>query len=405
MAGVLFAHSNFPGQFAPLAEELIRRRVPVAAVTNTVGRVVPGVLQAQWSQPRQPTPAIYPPAARSEREFLGAEGAFAAAMKLKASGFEPDYVVAHPRYGSPLFLREVYPEARYIVHAEYYYQPHGGDADFDTEFRTPTQESYLNARAMNGPLALAYAEADVLVAPTQFQRSLLPPAFRDRAIVVHEGVDTDLAKPDPAARLHLDNGLALDRSRPVVTFVSRRFEPLRGAHIFLRALPRLFEAVPEAQVVAIGSDDPNVYGVRMEDGRTWRGFLLDQLAGKLDFGRLHFTGVLPHDRMLGAMAISAAHVYYTYPFVLSWSVLEAMACECLIVGSDTPPVAEAVTDGKNGILLDFFDVEALSDQLIAACRNPGGYDDLRREARRTVVERFDRRRCLAAWLGLVGQAP
>jgi glycosyltransferase involved in cell wall biosynthesis len=403
MAGVLFAHSNFPGQFAPLAEELVRRRAPVAAVTNTVGRPVPGVLLAQWSQARQSTPEIHPLALRAERDFLGAEGAFIAACRLKESGFDPDYVVAHPRFGSPLFLREVYPRARHIVHAEFYYHSKGGDGDFDPEFFKPGPESHLKTRALNAPLALAYAEADILVTPTQYQKSLLPTAFRDRAIVIHEGVDAGLAKPDPEARLRLASGLVLDRTRPVVTYVTRRFEPLRGAHIFLRALPRLFEAVPDVQVVAIGSDDPNVYGLRMDAGRTWRGFFLDQLAGQLDLGRLHFTGVLPYNQMLSAMAISTAHVYYTYPFVLSWSVLEAMACECLVIGSNTPPVAEAITSGKNGILLDFFDVEALSDQLIAACRNPDGYGELRREARRTVLERFDREQCLAAWLGLVGQ--
>jgi glycosyltransferase involved in cell wall biosynthesis len=202
----------------------------------------------------------------------------------------------------------------------------------------------------------------------------------------------------------LPDGRVLDRSRPVITYVSRRFEPLRGFHVFLRALPRLLQAVPEAEVVMIGSDDPNGYGLKAPPGETWKAFFLKQMEGRLDLGRVHFSGLVPHAAMLAAMQVSAAHVYYTYPFVLSWSVLEAMACGCLVIGSDTAPVRDVISHGESGLLLDFFDVEALSQAMIEACRQPERFAALRRGARQTVLDRFDRRtRCLPQWLALVDE--
>jgi glycosyltransferase involved in cell wall biosynthesis len=258
--------------------------------------------------------------------------------------------------------------------------------------------------ARNATLALAYADADRIVCPTTFQAELLPPAFRARTTVIHEGVDTGRIRPAAAAAFPLGDGRSLDRSAPVVTFINRRFEPLRGFHIFMRALPRVLAEVPEAEVLLIGSDDPGVYGPSAPKGTTWKQQLLRELDGRLDLSRLHFTGRVPHEQMLAALAVSSAHVFYTYPFALSWSLFEAMASGSLVVASDTAPVRDVVRNGMNGILCPFFDVEALSAALIAACREPERFRPLRAAARETIVARFDRdRHCLPAWLALIDQ--
>jgi glycosyltransferase involved in cell wall biosynthesis len=405
MKGVLFVHNHFPAQFRFVAEAVAKRGLPVAAVSGEGGAILEGVSLARWAQHRAPTPGIYPPALRSERDFLCGRAAAIAAGELKTRGFDPAVVVAHPGLGSSLFLKDVFPEARHIVHAEYYHRARGGDGDFDPEFGAAAFDDRIKYQAMNAPLALSYATADALVCPTPFQRDLLPPVFRERARVIHEGVDAEAARPDAEARFVLADGRVLDASRPVITYVSRRFEPLRGFHIFLRALPRLLEAVPEAEVLVIGSDDINGYGLKPPPGLTWKAFFLKQMEGRLDLSRVHFTGLAPHAAMIAAMQISAAHVYYTYPFVLSWSVLEAMACGALVIGSDTAPLRDAVVHGENGLLLDFFDVEALSEAMIEACRHPGRFAALRQAARRTVVEQFDRgTRCLPQWLALLDEA-
>ena len=245
-------------------------------------------------------------------------------------------------------------------------------------------------------------QAQAIVAPTRFQQSLLPETFRLRSEVIHEGVDTTTVKRHPAPRLTLASGKTIAPGTPVVTFINRRFEPLRGFHIFARALPALLEAVPDVEVVVIGADEPGGYGTPAGKGETWGRKLFAEVEGRLDRSRVHFVGRVPHATMLATLSLSSAHVYFTYPFVMSWSLLDAMAAECLVIGSDTAPVRDAITHGQNGLLVDFFDVEGLSRQLIAACREPEKYLPLRAAARATVVERFDRASvCLPAWLKLI----
>jgi glycosyltransferase involved in cell wall biosynthesis len=296
----------------------------------------------------------------------------------------------------------MFPKARQIAYAEYYYRLKGGDVGFDPEFPDTPRDLPETLHAKNAGMTLAFSEADAIVAPTPFQFSLLPPVFQARTHIIHEGIDTGAIRPRPDTQVRLGDGLVLSRERPVVTFINRRFEPLRGCHIFMRALPRFMEAVPDAQVVLIGADEPGGYGRAAGQGQNWGQMFLGEIADRIDRSRLHFTGRVPHETMLAALAVSSAHVYYTYPFVLSWSALEAMASGCLVIGSDTPPVRDAITDGESGILLDFFDVEALSDALIAACRDNGRFDHLRDGARRVVLDRFDRKTiCLPQWLKLI----
>jgi glycosyltransferase involved in cell wall biosynthesis len=186
---------------------------------------------------------------------------------------------------------------------------------------------------------------------------------------------------------------------PVITYINNHMEPVRGLHIFARALPRLMAEVPDAQVVMIGGDNPRPYGAQPEAGRTWREICFEGV--EIDPARLHILGKVPHDRMLAALRLSSAHVYFTYPFVLSWSLVEAMALGCYILGSDTAPLHDAIADGVNGRLLPFFDAEALAQAMIEACRDPAASAPLRAAARRTAVEKFSRRDGREAWIALL----
>jgi glycosyltransferase involved in cell wall biosynthesis len=400
MADVLFVHTNFPAQFGFVAQAMAARGHRCRAIASSTGREIAGVPLLRWSGGRGSTPGIFPPATRAEADFIRGTGAARAALALKEGGFEPDVVVGHPGWGETVFLREVFPKARQVAYAEFYYRVEGGDVGFDPEFGTPSIEERFRIQAKNATMAMAYAEADRIVAPTRFQASLLPAAFRERAAIIHEGVDPKRVRPDPNARLEAGKHV-LDRGTPVVTFVNRRFEPLRGYHVFMRALPRFLAEVPDAHAVLIGSDAEAGYGLAAPKGTTWRQRFLDEVKDRIDLGRVHFTGHLPHDRMLAALSIARAHVYYTYPFVLSWSLLEAMASECLIVASDTAPLRDAIRPGENGLLLDFFDHGALAEALIAACRTPEAFVPLRKAARETVIAEFDRAKCRDAWVALV----
>jgi glycosyltransferase involved in cell wall biosynthesis len=403
MARILFVHNNFPGRFEFLLAPLMSAGHQCAAIVQA-GQQVKGIPLLPWKSNRSSTPGMFDLAVRAEADFIRGRAAADRALQLKAEGFEPDLIIGHPAWGEMAFMKEIFPDARQILVGEFYYRAKGGDVGFDPEFKEIEIEAQFKVHAKNAVMAMAYAEADRIICPTPFQASAFPAALRDRTLVIHEGIDTDRIKRTSGAKLRIGGVKELDGRTPVVTFINRVFEPMRGFHIMMRALPELLRAVPNVHVLMIGSDKPRGYGIAAPGGKSWHSHMIKELGDRLDMSRVSFTGKVPHDTMLTALSLSWGHVYYTYPFVLSWSLLEAMACECLVFGSDTPPVRDAIEHEANGLLHNFFDVNALSTALIDACLNPTRYSGLRTAARQTVLERFDQRRiCLPAWLKVIDE--
>ena len=220
--------------------------------------------------------------------------------------------------------------------------------------------------------------------------------------VLHEGVDTDVARPNRAAQFQLPNGHLLTAHDQVITYVTRNLEPYRGVHAFMRALPQIQRRHPKAQVVLVGGDEVS-YGAPHAPGSTFRQWMLDELRGRLDLTRVHFVGQIPYERYLQLLQVSSAHVYLTYPFVLSWSFLEALATGCVVIGSRTAPVLEVLKHGVNGLTVDFFSAEEISDAVTTALTRPRITAKLRRAARQTVIDQYDlQRRQLPAWMRLIG---
>ena len=400
-AGVLFVHNNFPAQFGDLARGLVAAGVPCFAIGGEHAPGADGLVMVRYRLARGTGKDVFDLAIRAEADLLRARSALEAARWLKAQGHAPAVIVGHPGWGETSLLSHVFPEAKQILYAEFFYHGRGSDVDFDPEFWSGDEEALIRAQAKNAVMSMAYAEAAAIVAPTEFQASQLPPAFRERARVIHEGVEVDAIRPGPAEPFALADGRVIAPGTPVITCVNNQMEPLRGLHIFARALPRLLAEVPEAQVLIIGEEKPRGYGAAAPDGRTWKQVIFQPLEPRLDLARVHFLGRVPHARMLAALRLSTAHVYYTYPFVLSWSLTEAMASGCYVIGSDTGPLHDAITDGVNGRLMPFFDVDALSAALIAACRDPAAAAPLRAAARETAVANFSRAKGRAAWLELL----
>lgn len=394
--GVLFVHNNFPGQFADLAQLLVARGVPCIAVAQDHARGMDGVKLAKYALPRGSTPGIFELATRAEADMIRARSAYNAALALKQEGWDPAVIVGHPGWGEMMFLADLFPKAKQVAFAEFYYHGRGYDVGFDQEFHSATLEGVLRAEAKNASMAMAYAVADAIVSPTAFQAGTLPPAFRDHARVFHEGVDVEAIRPGPPEPFLLDDGRVIQPGTPVITHVNNHMEPLRGLHILARALPRLLAEVPDAQVILVGDPNKKPYGGAAPDGMTWRDACFQGV--EYDPARVHFLGRVAHQRMLAALRLGVAHVYYTYPFVLSWSLSEAMASGCYVVGSDTAPVRDAIKDGVNGRLLPFFDSNALAETLIAACRDPGASASMRLEARKTAEAMFSRAKGREAWI-------
>ena len=388
---VLFVHQNFPGQFRHLAPALAQAGHAVHALSINRHPVPPGATLHVYQAKPRPGFKPHPLAAELDAKVIRGEAAAAAMLALRRQGFVPDLVIANPGWGEALFVKDVWPQARLVCLLEYYYRLEGGDVGFDPEFPPAGPLPGLRLRMKNLTLLEAMNTMDLGVVPTRWQRSCLPAVFQPRLVEIFDGIDTDTVRPDPGARLALPDGTEVQAGDPLVTFVSRNLEPLRGYHVFMRALPRLLELCPAAQVL-IGGGEGVSYGAAAPAGKTWKGIFLDEVRERIDERRVHFMGQLPYAQFLELLQVSAAHVYLTYPFVLSWSCLEAMSAGCHLVASATAPVQEFVQHGVNGTLVDFFDIDALATAVAAAAQARGSDAALRAAARQTAIDRCDLRR-------------
>jgi len=392
----LFLHQNFPGQYRHLFDALGRSGQHVVlgmGQQQNVQRNCKGMALAErasivgYPAPEGSGEKTHPYLRGYEAAIRQGQQWARTALELKKKGFSPDVVCVHPGWGEALFVREVFPRARVISFCEFYYRPSGADFAFDPEFPSPLDD-YCALRIKNSALNQALIDCDLGIAPTEWQKSVHPSMFHDKIRVVHDGVDTQLLKPNPSAEFMLPSGLQLTRNEQVVTFVNRNLEPYRGVHVFMRALPELQRLCPDAHVVIVGGDGVS-YGRRVQGG--YRALLLKELEGQIDLAKVHFVGKLPYADYVRLLQVSSAHAYLTYPFVLSWSMLEAMALGCVIVGSATPPVQEVIVHGENGFLCDFFDVRALAGQIADVLQGRHYLEPIRIKARQTVVEQYDLR--------------
>jgi glycosyltransferase involved in cell wall biosynthesis len=385
---LLFVHQNFPGQYRHIAAYYAAQGHVVFGVGEKANLLrnriqLPGL---GYELPQQQYSGFD---AHIARAIARGRRVAAGAAQLRRAGFVPDVIFAHIGWGEALFLKDVFPEARVLLYCEFFYRPQGGDLGFDPEFPA-TPEKLLRLRVMNAPLLMALDACDLGMAPTRWQHYQFPAAHKPRIAVIHDGIDTDVVRPGPA-----------NAGDEIVTYVSRNLEPYRGFHVFMRAIPEIQRRRPRARIVIVGGDEVS-YSPRLPAGQTYRQRLLAELGERIDLSRVDFLGRIPYQDYLALLRRSAVHVYLTYPFVLSWSLLEAMSAGCLIVGSRTPPVQEVIRDGENGLLVDFFSPEAIAERVAFALEHQAELQRLRDCARDDVVTRYDLKRvCLPAQLQLV----
>jgi glycosyltransferase involved in cell wall biosynthesis len=398
----LFVHNNFPAQFGSLAGELARSsRHRVAAIGAASARSLPNVRLFRYQMPKCEVSATHPFARRFDVECRRAEQVLFAVGEAIAEGFEPDCVIAHSGWGETLPLRAVFPKARHIVYCEFFYRPYGQDVHFDPEAPRLGVDGVTALHGKNASTLIALADADLGLSPTEWQRSTYPREYRDKIEVVHEGVDTRRFCPNPEAAFTLPDGRRLTHRDEVVTFVSRNLEPLRGYHKFLRALPEVLARRPEAVAVIVGGDGCS-YSHAPPAGTTWKAHFLEEVADRLDLSRVHLLDRLPYGDYLRLLQVSSTHVYLTYPFVLSWSLVEAMSVGCAIVASDTAPVREAIVDGESGLLAPFHDSSALAEAIVRNLNDQQGRLRRGRAARAVALNRYDRNNCLRRALRAIG---
>lgn len=402
---VCFIHQNLPGQYRHLMTALLQRGDEVIGIGEHTA-----VARLQWRHPklhllgyRLPDDTSRAATPQHLKELDGqiarGQSVVKALRLLREKQLVPELIVVHPGWGEAMFVRSEFPEVPVLGYCEFFYRAHGSDFGFDPEYASgPAGLHRLQIRKLQHLLALD--DIDAGVCPTQWQRAQFPPEYQHKLAVVHEGIDTDALRPRADASVTLGDW-ALRAGDPVVTYVARNLEPYRGFHTFMRCLPHLQQLAPDARVVIVGGDEVS-YGQRLPPGDSYRQRLLAELGDRIDASRILFTGKLPFATYASVLQVSAVHAYLTYPFVLSWSMLEAMASGCAIVASRTAPVEEVIVDGVNGWLTDFFDAPALAGKLAGVLAGRADTAGVRAAARQTAVERYDLTRvCLPAGLALL----
>ena len=379
---LLFLHNNFPAQFGAIARYMSNRGHDVTFGTRWQGTPPDWLRMVHYRPHREIGKQQHPYLAFVESAVLNGQALARTGWKMKEAGYSPDLVVAHSGWGPGLYVRDIWPDAKYVGYFEWYYHSEGRDVGFLS--KDVTRDDQHRIRSRNAAILLDLAACNWGIVPTGYQASQFPELLRRKLTVQHDGVDTGYFAPAPGRRLKLP-GLDLSHVDELVTYVARGMEPYRGFPQAMAAFAEVQKRRPRAHVVIVG-EDRVAYGRSLPDGDTFRKKMLREL--EFDQDRLHFTGRLPREHYREVLLASSAHVYLTVPFVLSWSMIESMSAGCVLVASDTDPVREVVRDGENGLLADFFDTGALAERICAALERPDDFAGLRENARRTAVERY-----------------
>jgi len=388
---ILFVHQNMPGQYRELLDWLAAQggHELVFLTQRKNAPKVKGVKIRLYEPHHKPRSQVYGLSKTWEQATGTGYGVALAAQALERDeGFVPDLILGHTGWGELLFLKQVWPDVPILGFFELFYRLKGGIIGFDPSLPV-AEEKPFTLEARNVIPYTSLHNVDLGHCPTQWQTDTFPEIFHDKFYTCHDGIRTDLLHPNPNASVKLGRlEQPLTRQDEVFTFMARNLEYARGFHVFMKALPRILAARPNARVVVIGGDDVS-YGRESEHPEGLRAELTEQLGDSVDWSRVHFIGQVPYASFCNIVQLSRCHIALTMPFVMSWSLLESMAMQATIITSDVAPVREAISHGETGLLVDFFDHEALADQVIDVLANPETYAHLGPAARAHVVEKYD----------------
>jgi glycosyltransferase involved in cell wall biosynthesis len=392
---LLFVHQNYPAQFGHIAHYLSTRHgYRCTCVANGRSGFAGPVEVVPYEVKGGATERTHY-CSRTFENAMWHTSAVYEALKARPD-IQPDLVIGHSGFGSTLFLRQLY-SCPIINYFEFFYKPRHSDMDFRPEF-PPLEVDQLRSLARNAMLLLDLENCEGGYSPTRWQRNCLPKIFHDKVRVVFDGVDTDVWKPQDSADRRVGD-LTIPSGTRVVTYVSRGLESMRGFDIFMRMARRLCERRRDVVFLVVGSDQVFYGGdARFTGGKTFREWVLAQ--DDYDLSRIHFLGTMPPAALAKVLSISDLHVYLTVPFVLSWSLLDAMACGATVLASDTGPVREIIEHGKNGLLANFFDVEAMTQAADQVLRTPEEFRPLGEAGLGLIRERYSLDVCLPQMMKL-----
>lgn len=384
---ILFLHKTFPTQFKHISAELAKNpanRV-VFISDNRYDEKIEGVERVMYPYIEPVAPeSCHPHLKNYVAATLTAQSAASLALTLKVQGFIPDIIIGFSGWGDSMFMKDIFPDTPFLSYYEWYYNADSEDVLFGKI--KLTEEDREMIRCLNAKFLIDLYSSDAGISPTEYQKKQFPVEYHDKIKVIHDGIDTEYFKPNSSAKFVVkDKNLELTCKDEVITYGTRGMEPYRGFPQFMEAVELLLKKRPNAHVLIAG-EDIICYGQQLQ-GVSYKQKALDTLD--LDMNRVHFVGKLSYDEYLSMLQISSAHIYLTYPYVLSWSFLEAMAAGCCVVASNTTPVLEFMKNNYNGLLAEFYDIEHIVKRVVYALDNQDKVMPIRENARKTVIERCE----------------
>jgi glycosyltransferase involved in cell wall biosynthesis len=388
----LFVHQNFPGQYLHIVRSLLEDNKirddahEIVFMTEPNHNALAGVRKVTYARPPNAAVSVHQDAGDFDLAMRRAQAAAIGAHKIKTLGFAPDIIIGHHGWGELLSLVDVYPGVPILGYFEFFYRIKDADVNCDPEFPLPA-DHFGGVRAKNAVNLLACALRQHGQVPTRWQLSTYPDWAQGAMHLLEEGVDLAVCRPDPRRRSLDIGGARLAPEQKLITYVARNLEPYRGFHTFMRALPAILEARSDVVVSIVGGDEVS-YGAAHPNG-PWREVMLKELGGRLDLSRVNFLGKIPYELHLKLLQRSDAHVYLTYPFVASWSLREALACGCVVIGGDTPTVKEFIRHEGNGMLVPFLDSSAIARMVLQVLEDDALALRLRAAARADAEQSLD----------------
>ncbi len=404
---ILFIHQSFPGQYVHICRQFLKQSgntvVSVGMGASNISKIK-GYHHYTYQPKRGNSKEIHPLVLDIETKAIRAEACAELCSNLKQNGFIPDIICGHPGWGELLFVPYIWPDIPILMYQEFCYNVNGFDCAFDPELQ-PDDNDWNNSGRIhmkNANTLLNLDQATWNITPTSFQKSSYPTRFHDRFSVIHDGISNEARPAKNLSKISfvISDELILTSADKLITFVNRRIEPYRGCHSFIRAIPKIQKLQPDAQIVVVGEKQGVSYGKACKDGE-WCDRFLAEIEGEYDPSRVHFVGHVNYKSFLILLQLSKVHVYLTYPFVLSWSLLEAMSSGCAIVGSATAPVMEVLDHEHNGLLVDFFSPHAIAEQVDRLLKDRSLAKKMGHQAHLDAVEHYSLERCLPRQLNLI----
>lgn len=396
---ILFIHPNMPGQYKHLARVFAADPAnEVVFITKPRSVNIPNVTKVEYEVKRDSFSDLHRYLIPFERAVFQGQEVWRVCNKLKQAGFVPDVICGHLGWGDGLFLKDVYPDVPVLAYMEFFYEGNGADMKFSYP-EGVAEDDKARVRMKNALHLFNLAFTDWMHCPTFFQRDRHPKDFWPRMSVIHDGIDTNEVAPNPDVSLQIPGGMKLTRKDEVITYISRNFEDYRGFPQFMEAAAEILKRRPNARILMVGADGVS-YGKAYKGKGNYREDLCEKY-GLTNHPRFHYLGTLPYHEMIGVLQVSSAHIYLTVPFVLSWSMMEAMSAGCLMIGSNTEPVQEVLQHDVNGLMVDMLKPLQIADAVDSVFAHPTRMQHLRDAARQTILDKYSMETLLPLQIQLI----